>query len=62
MEKPLTFLPFVAPSFSSMSKDTIVGDLTLLTSPLPLAYCTGLEMHESSKGDASVVEDNLLTW
>jgi len=32
---PLTFLPLVAPSFSSTSVATSVCDLTFLTSPLP---------------------------
>ena len=36
-DPPSTSLAFVAPSFSSTPMDTSVSDLTLLTSPLPLA-------------------------
>ena len=57
---PLIFLPFVPLSFSSIPRNTIIGDLTLLISPLPLAQCTGLKKGELSKGDSSVVEDNYL--
>jgi len=58
----LTSLPFVAPSFSSTPIDTSVSDSILLASPLPLAQCTGLEMDEVSRGDASDIEDDSLSW
>jgi len=61
-DPPLTPLTFVAPSFSSTPMDTSVNDSILLASPLPLAQCTGLEMGETSRGDASLVEDVLLSW
>ena len=47
-DPPLTSLPFVTPSFSSIPTDTGVSDLTLLASPLSLAQCTGLEMGKTS--------------
>jgi len=59
---PLAPLTFVAPSFSSTPMDTSVSDLILLTSSLPLAQCTGLEMGETSRGATSSVEDVLLSW
>jgi len=37
IDPPLTSLPFVAPSFSSMPRDITIHDLTLLASPLALA-------------------------
>ena len=37
-----------------------VATFIIFASPLPLALCTGLEMGESSKGDASFVNDDLL--
>ena len=40
----LTFLPLVAPSFSSTPVATSICGSTFLTSPLPLAQCMGLEM------------------
>ena len=52
-----TSLPFVAPSFSSIPKDTSVSDLTLLASPLPLGQGMLSEMGETSKGDVSILED-----
>ena len=62
---PLIFLPFLATSLSSTPRDTTIDVLTLLTSPLPLAYCTRIEIGESSRGessrgDASFVKDDLL--
>ena len=42
--------------------DTSVSDSILLASSLPLAQCTGLEMGETSRGDANSVEDVLLFW
>jgi len=62
IDPPLICLPFVTSSLSSAPRDTTIGDLTLLASPLHLAQCTGLETCESSKGDASFVKDNLLDW
>ena len=53
----MTFLPFISPSFSSAPKDTTVGDLTLLASPLPLAQCIRLEIGELFRGVASVLEE-----
>ena len=53
----LTPLPLVALSFSSTPIATSVSDLTLLASPLPLAWCTWLEMGEISKGNASILQD-----
>jgi len=47
---PLTFLPLVAPSFSSTLVATSICGSTFLTSPLPLAQCTGLEMCKTSGG------------
>jgi len=61
-DPPLTSLTFVTPSFSNAPMDTSVSDSILLVSPLPLAQCTGLEMGETSLGDASSVEDVLLSW
>ena len=61
-DSPLTPLTFVAPPFSSTPMDTSVSDSILLASPLPLAQCTGLEMGETSQGDASSVEDVSLSW
>ena len=49
-DPPLTSWPLVAPSFSSTLVATSVSDSTLLTVPLPLAQCTGLEMRETSMG------------
>jgi len=60
MDPPLTSLSFVAPSFSITPINTIVSDFTLLTSLLPLAQCKGLEMGDHSRGDASIIEDDLL--
>jgi len=57
---PLISLPLAAPSFSSTPIATIISDLTLLTSPLPLAQCTGLEMGGTSKVDVSVLDDDSL--
>ena len=37
IDPPLTSLPFVARSLSSAPRDTIVGVLSLLSSPLPFA-------------------------
>ena len=59
---PLTSLPFVAPSFSSIPMDTSFSNLTLLASSLPLVQCTGLEMDEISRGYASIIEDDSLGW
>jgi len=61
-DPPSTSLPFVAPSFFSTPMDTSVSKLTLLTSPLPLAQCMGLEMGEISSSDASILEDVSLVW
>ena len=36
-DHPLISLPFVAPSLSSTPRDTTIGDLSLLASPLALA-------------------------
>ena len=58
----LTYLSFVAPSFSSTPMDTSVNDSILLASPLPLAQCTGLEIGENCRGDASSIEDVSLSW
>ena len=58
----LTSLPFVAPSLSSTPRDTTKGVLCLLSFPLPLAQCTGLEMGEFLRGDASCVMDDSLDW
>jgi len=54
---PLTSIPFVAPSFSSTPIATSDSDSTFLTSFLPLAQCTGLEMGETSRGDGYLIED-----
>jgi len=54
-DPPLTSLPLVAPSFSSIPVATNVNDSTLLASPLPLAQCAALEMGETSRGDVSVL-------
>ena len=62
IDPPLISIPFVTPSLSSTPRDTTIGDLTLLVSPLHLAQCMGLEMCDSSKGDASFVKDDLLDW
>ena len=43
---PLTCLPLVVPSFSSIAVAMSVRDVTLLTSPFPLAQCTGSEIGE----------------
>ena len=58
----LTSLPFVTPSLLSAPSETTEGVLSLLSTPLPLAQCTGLEMGESPRGGASFVEDDLLDW
>ena len=55
-------MTFLAPSFSSTPIGTTVSALTSYASPLPLAQCTGLEKGEISRGDASSVEDVLLSW
>ena len=47
--------PYVVPSLSSTPNDTTDGVVSYLFSPLPLAQCTGLEMGESSRGDASLL-------
>ena len=60
-DPPLTPLTFVSPSFSTTPMDTSVSDSILLASPLPLVQCTGLEMDETSRGDATSVEDVLLS-
>ena len=52
-DPPLMPLTFVAPSFSSTPMDTSVSDSILLASPLPVARCTGLEMGETSWGEAN---------
>ena len=52
-DPPLTPLTFVAPSFFSTPMDTSVSDSILLASPLPVARCTGLEMGETSWGEAN---------
>jgi len=57
LEPPLISLSFVALSSSSTPMDTIVSDLTLLASLLPLAQCTGLEMGEKTKGDIRDIKD-----
>jgi len=61
-DPPLSSLPFDVPLFSSTLMDTIVSDLTLLTSLLPLAQCTGLVMGEISRGDASDIKDDSFGW
>jgi len=61
-DPPLTPLTFVALSFSSTLMDNSVSDLILLASPPPLAQCTRLEMGKTSRGDASSVENALLSW
>ena len=61
-DSPLTSLPFVSPSFSSIPIDISVSDLTLLASFLHFTQCMGLEMVDISKGDASDIEDVLLYW
>jgi len=58
----LTSLPLVAPSFSSTHLNTSISDLTLLSSPFPLAQRTRLDMDELSRGNASVIEDYALAW
>jgi len=60
LNPPLSSLPFVALTFSSTPIDTIVTNLALLASLLPLAQCTGLEMGEVFTGDATILEDALL--
>ena len=60
-DPPLTPLTFVAPSFSSTPMDTSVSASILLASPFPLAQCMGLEMGETSQGDASSIEDDFPT-
>ena len=55
IDPPLVSLPFITPSLSSTPRDTTKGALHLLSSPLPIAQCTGLEMGESLRGDASCV-------
>jgi len=52
----LISLPFVVLSLPNTPRDTAIGDLTLLASPLPLAQCAGLETGELSKGDASILK------
>jgi len=59
---PSISLPFVTPSFSCTPMDSSVSDLTLLTSLLPFAQCTGLEIGEIFSGDASAIEDASLVW
>ena len=54
--------PYVAPSLSSTPSDTTGGVVGLLSSPIPLAQCTELEMGESSRSDASLIEDDLHVW
>ena len=61
-DPPLTSSPFITPSFSSTPMNTTNSDLTLVASTLALAQCTWLEMGESSKGYASVIEDDSLDW
>ena len=61
-DPPLTPSSLVAPSLPSTPKDTTEDTLRLLSSPLPLAQCTRLEMGDSSRGDASFIEDDLLVW
>jgi len=61
-DPPLTPSTFVGPCFSSAPMDTNVSDPILLASPLPLARCTRLEMGKTSQGDASSIEDILLSW
>jgi len=56
-DPPLTYSPLVAPSTSSTPVVINTSDSTLLDSSFPLAYCTGLEMGETSGGDVSVLED-----
>jgi len=62
IDPSLSSLSYVASSLSSTPRDTAIGDLTLLASPLPLAQCTGLEMGESSNSDASFIKGSLLDW
>ena len=59
---PLISLPFTVLSLSNTPRNTNIGDLILLASPLPLTQCTRLEIGETSKSDASFVKDNLLNW
>jgi len=60
IDPPLVSLPFITPSLSSTPRDTTKGALHLLSSPLPIAQCTGLEMGESLRGDSICVEVDLL--
>jgi len=60
LDPPLTSLLLIAPSFSNTPIDTIVSDLALLASPLPLAQCIGLEMGDFSRGDVSAIADAYL--
>ena len=57
---PLTSSHFVTPSFFSSPIAATISELTILTSPLPLVKCTRLEIGQSSKGYASVIEDDSL--
>jgi len=61
-DTPLTFLPFLASSFSNTLTDTTISVLLLLVSPLPIAQCMGLEMGEPCKDNVSVIKDALLAW
>ena len=54
-DPPLTPLTFVALSFSRTPMGSSVSDSILLASPLSLAQCMGLEMDETSRGDARSV-------
>jgi len=58
----LTSSPLVAPSFSNTPVATSVNDVILLTPPVPLAQCMGLEIGEISGGGVSVLWDDSLSW
>jgi len=62
VDPPLTSLPFIAQSSSSTPKGITEGVLSVLSFPIPLAQRAGLEMGESSMGDASFIKDDLVDW
>ena len=57
---PLTSLPLVTSSFSSIPVATNFDDSTLLASPPPFSSVHEVKMGETSRGDVSVLEDALL--
>jgi len=56
-DRRLTSFPFVAPFVPSTPIGITVIHSTLLTSPILLLQCTGLEMGEPFRGDASIIGD-----